>query len=162
MLFIKWEESVRNWKAMDRSYEYVVFACILHGFVYIGTVWGLFAGFIRVGRLLVRKVRAILWKKGWWPKFFPRGNWNGKAKTKPSRFRQKAHNLAVWLAQSKIGTYFRYVVLFLIAATPVLPLTEYVAIAFARLTKTKFGFWVIMTGLSTKVLVTVWFMYYAI
>jgi hypothetical protein len=53
-------------------------------------------------------------------------------------------------------------VLFLIAATPVLPLTEYVAIAFARLTKTKFGFWVIMTGLSTKVLVTVWFMYYAI
>ncbi|PIS41008.1 MAG: hypothetical protein COT26_00285 [Candidatus Kerfeldbacteria bacterium CG08_land_8_20_14_0_20_43_14] len=165
MLFLKWEVSVGAWKAIGRPYWYVVAACFIHGFFFIGTIWGLFSGIIRLIRWLARKVRNFFRKRKLWPRCFPRGPWNGKTNGKPkktSSLQAKAHNFATWLANNRFGVTMCYLLIYAISAMPVLPLTEYVAIIFGKLTKTKGAFWIIMAGILTKILITTWAIYYQI
>lgn len=160
MLFAKWEVSVYSWKAAGRPYWFSILACITHAFVYFGAIWGLFSGIIGLARLIIRKVRIFLWRRGFWPRWLSRDNWNGNSKPRQlTGLRARAHKFAVWLAKNKFWIITRYTLLYLIAATPVLPLTIYVAIVFAKITKTKAGFWVIMAGIVTKVIITVKFIY---
>ena len=114
---------------------------------------------IRILRALLRKL--LLRKYRLLPRRLRRMKLNGKGKRKhPRKISLIVASLVAWLDERELGIAFRYLVILLLAAMPIVPYLMLGAISLSRATKSRYGYLFIFIGVIVKVLVTVHAIYH--
>ena len=156
LFFVKWEGAVLQCKLTGRSELYASIAGLIVVIVGLCINLALVLGLFEVLRQGLRLVRVRLRKRGFLPRGLKRVKLNGKGRWKFT----KGASIAAWLGERKLGITVRYIAIFILAATPVIPYLTLTAIIISKATKSRYGYFFIFIVVILKVLATVHVIYH--